>query len=141
LGTVLLIQASVSTNIWVLIRNVPPLMRDVIQYSISTQSDMEVLGEENVGASSALGRITAPDVVILGTTQAEHMENAAEVLLRWPRTQVLMIEVDGRVSALYELTLRKSLLGEMSPAELVDAIRVSVERNRAASIWGTERSH
>lgn len=141
MGRELLLEASVSTNIRVLIRDMPPLMRDVIEYSISTQADIEILEEGNLDAPSVPTVTAAPDVVIVGTMHGEHGQKATGVLLKWPRAQVLMIGVDGHVSAFYELTLRKSMLGEMSPAELVDAIRASVERSRAAAIWGKALSH
>ena len=128
--TAILLEGGVCTKASVLIRNLPPLLRDLVEHSISTQADMEVVNEEKLQSQSI-----GPDVVIVGTMQVEQSGNATETLLRWPRAQVLMIRVDGHKSALYELEVRRDELGEMSPAELVDRIRACVERRRTASTW------
>jgi len=116
----------------------PRLVRDLLEHEISTQSDMEIIRE----GQSVLAMPTnesIPDVVIVGTTDTENMKNVRSALLQWPQTPVLTITQDGHEAAFYELLPHKTALGEMSPLEIVDAIRTRVKQ-RGARV-PTERPH
>ena len=121
----------------VLIGDVPRLVSDILSLAISTQSDMEIIRE--AGSRFATPpKTNAPDVVIVGATSADESQKISALLRRWPQTQVLTITFEGRTAALYELVPRKIALGEMSPSQLVDAIRASVKRRREQ---GTSHIH
>lgn len=112
----------------------PQLVRDILEQAISTHSDMEVVSEEDCGSSTPVSSCS-PDVIIVGTTAIEESQKMPGLLLRWPKSQVLMITVAGRAAALYELVPHKTALGELSPSELVDVIRARVKRNRAHATY------
>jgi hypothetical protein len=71
-----------------------------------------------------------PDIVVVATKHRHDIRNVTSMLWRWPHSQVLMITVDGHQAAMYELEPQRTELGELSPAELVDSIRVAVRRRR-----------
>jgi hypothetical protein len=70
----------------------------------------------------------APDVVVVATQRADDVQSVLRILARWPRSEVLMITVDGRQAALFQLTPHRTELREMSPAELTNAIRAAVRQ-------------
>jgi DNA-binding NarL/FixJ family response regulator len=106
-------------------------MQDILECTISMQTDMEIV-KEDLGPSTLSVNTVAPDVVILGTTRTEEMQDVSVALLQWPQIQVLMITADGNESALYQLVPQKTTLGEMSPVELVNAIRLRLKRQSKA---------
>jgi hypothetical protein len=61
-------------------------------------------------------------VVVTGTTGLELRSDYGELLYRHPRLRVLAIRKDGS-SAVHELRAHRSLIGDISPAALVSAIR------------------
>jgi DNA-binding NarL/FixJ family response regulator len=119
----------VAAKIRVLFTQVPQLVRDVLTHAISIEPDMHLLQDVPTPDPSAGVRGAAPDVVIVGTTDLEDLLPVTSALWHWPRSQVLMVTVDGRQSALYRLEPQRTLLGELSPTELVARIR-SVARQR-----------
>jgi DNA-binding NarL/FixJ family response regulator len=121
-------ECGVNPKIRVLLREMPRLMQDILERTISTQTDMEIV-KEDFERSAVSTDAVAPDVVILSATRTEDMHNASVTLLQWPRVQVLTITADGHQSALYQLVPQKTTLGEMSPVELVDAIRLRLRRS------------
>ena len=114
----------------VLVRDVPHLVRDVLEHVIVAQPDMALL-QERARPSRSGGAEFAPDVVILGARRPRDSERVAAVLGDWPTTQVLQITVDGHEAAVYRLEIRGTELGELSPIELIDAIRAAVRRRES----------
>jgi len=115
----------VNSNIRVLLEDVPELVRDFLKQAISSQPDMELFQGfvESVAVEPA-----APDVVVVATQRADDVQSVLRILARWPRSEVLMITVDGRQAALFQLTPHRTELREMSPAELTNAIRAAVRQ-------------
>lgn len=74
---------------------------------------------------------TGPDVVIMTASGEAGRENVTRTLWHWPRAQVLLISPDGHECVLYEQRIRRTRLGELSPRELVDAIRAAVRRDES----------
>jgi hypothetical protein len=65
-------------------------------------------------------------VVIVGMSDVEPAEGARTLLARWPHSHVLMITARGQRVLRYELLPRGVDLGELSPVQLVGAIRAAV---------------
>ncbi len=120
----------VDPKIRVLIREMPRLMRDILESTISTQFDMEIVSEDIKPPTMSTATIP-PDVVIIGATRSEDVRNLSVALLEWPRVQVVMITTDGNESTMYELAPQKTALGEVSPLELIDAIRLRLQRTQS----------
>lgn len=121
---------SVDTKIRVLFTQVPQLVRDMLTHAISVEPDMHLLQDSPMSDTSAIASDAAPDVVIVGTSGLEDLMPVNSALRLWPQSQVLMVTLDGRQSALYRLEPQRTLLGELSPSELVTRIR-SAARQRA----------
>jgi DNA-binding NarL/FixJ family response regulator len=120
-------------TIRVLIRDGPTMLRDILERAITNAPDMEAVLEPPGPTQEPL-EPPAPDVVIVGGREAGAAEDAAALLRRWPGSQVLMITAHGRKAVMYRMVPQETSMGEMSPDQLVDAIRSSV-RGRPDEPW------
>ena len=117
-------------TIRVLIRDGPTMLRDILQRAISNAPDMEAVLEPPGSTQEPVDRQTpsprSPDVVIVGVRESGPAEDATALLERWPRSQVLMITAHGRKAVMYRMVPQETDMGEISPDQLVEAIRSSV---------------
>ncbi len=122
------------SNIRVLIRDAPTMLRDILEQTISNEPDMEVMPEPVVPTPRPADQPSSPDVVIAGLGESDPGEGARALLVRWPSSHVLMITARGQKVLRYALLPRGVDLGEMSPDQLVQAIRSAArpERKRHA---------
>ena len=104
------------------------MLQDILKRAISNEPDMEVIPELMVSPQTD-DRQLPPDVVI-GMSDSQPADSARALLAQWPRSQVLMITERGHKVLRYELLPRGVDLGEMSPDQLVDAIRSLVRPER-----------
>ena len=111
------------SSIRVLIRDAPTMLRDILEQVISNERDMEVIPEPVVPMQALVERPPSPDVVVVGRGDSEPAERARGLLARWPDSHVLMITARGDRVLRYELLPRGVDLGEMSPGQIVQAIR------------------
>ena len=72
----------------------------------------------------------SPDVVVANVTDSDPGEGARALLFRWPSSHALMIAAHGHKVLKYELQPRGVDLGEMSPDQLVQAIRSAARPER-----------
>src|SRR6476660_986613 len=98
----------------ILVIDMPEIMRRIIEDTIASEPDLQLL-EARPHAEA--------DVVIVGTPKSEEPDAAEAVLAQWPRSRVLMVAASGRHTVMYELRPFRTELGELSPADLVAAIR------------------
>lgn len=117
------------SNIRVLIGDAPTMLRDILEQAISSEPDMEVIPEPVVAPPAAV-QLQSPDVVVVGLSDSESAEGARALLARWPHSHLLIITARGQRVLRYELTPRGVDLGEMSPAQLAEAIRAAVRPDR-----------
>jgi DNA-binding NarL/FixJ family response regulator len=110
-------------NIRVLIRDAPNILRDILEQAVSSERDMELIPDPAARFQPAVDQSLAPDVVILGPNESAAGGDARGLLALWPRSLILMITERGHRVVLHELLPRSVELGEMSPAQLVQAIR------------------
>ena len=107
------------------------LLHDIVREAVATQPDMEVVGDSYKGQELhqmlAAGDI---DLVIVGAHQPEDITSVTSILYASPQVKLLGIETDGRTATIYRLRPHQLSLGEMSPQELLAAIRTE-----AASQW------
>ena len=108
-------------NIRVLIRNAPKMLRDILEQAIVSQPDMEVIPEPVTRPLPV--EDVSPDVVVVDVNEADSGEGARALLSRWPDSHVLTIVARGHMVRKYELAPRRVDLGEMSPDQLIHAIR------------------
>jgi hypothetical protein len=119
-------------TIRVLLRDMPQILRDILENAISSQPDMALIDDPGdlprPPGEVQRGPDLVPDAVIVGTTEFQHAQNASALLSRWPRSRILMIATSGHQAVLYELRPHTTELGELSPSDLVHAIRSAVLR-------------
>src|SRR5262245_47612795 len=105
----------------------PPMLLSIITDTIAAQRDLDIVGRfgRALGLVETAERIDA-DVVVVARTGADNPAEYDELLYRHSRLKVIEIFGEGRYGTLYELHRRHLPLGEMSPPQLVDAIRAAV---------------
>jgi DNA-binding NarL/FixJ family response regulator len=116
-------------KIRVLIHDAPTMLRDILEQAISTQPDMEVILEP-VSPEHVPDEQMSPDVVVVDVSDSDPGEGARALLFRWPSSHALMIAAHGHKVLKYELQPRGVDLGEMSPDQLVQAIRSAARPER-----------
>jgi hypothetical protein len=112
----------------VLLLEMPRLLRELLEHAIHQDTACELMKASDATATS--GAPMSPDMVVLGLTADEDATLVPALLARWPRAQVVTVTQPGDVAALYELRRHRRPLGEVSPREIVQALRDAVERYR-----------
>jgi DNA-binding NarL/FixJ family response regulator len=113
-------------NIRVLIHEIPKMVTEILEEAITSQADMEVITGPPFGDRLPLVHSGPPDVVIVGGNDPQPAAPARALLTRWPSACVLVITARGHQVVMYQLLPRRTELGEMSPDELIRAIRSAV---------------
>jgi len=116
------------STIRVLITDAPTMLREILEQVISNEPDMELMTAPQDPIEAANDRPMSPDVVIVGANVSEAAGRARVLLNRWPECHVLMITAGGQKVLKYELLPRGVDLGEMSPGQVVETIRLSTRR-------------
>ncbi len=116
-------------RIRILLVEMPRLLSDIIAETVKSQYDMELVGElaNRAGLLAAVDRMGV-DVVVVRVNDSELPFEFESLLATHSFIRVLGVAEDGRRSFLYELRPQMTLLGEVSPLELVEAIRAAVPR-------------
>jgi DNA-binding NarL/FixJ family response regulator len=111
-------------RIRVLLANMPPMLRDIIEDAVLNEPDVEIVGtlESHELLLPALAHVDT-DVLILTRGPAYEPAMAEELWARWPRIKVLEIAQGGRSAVLHALHPHRVALGDVSPQGLVAAIR------------------
>ena len=118
------------TRVSVLLLEVPKLLRDILEHAIRREGDYELIVDQ-LGALQGLAEQTiSPDIVILGLSAAEDATLVPALFGRWPGAHVMTVAPSGGDAAVYELSPRREVFGEMSPAEILVTLRESVRRRR-----------
>jgi DNA-binding NarL/FixJ family response regulator len=129
---VLFVGASVE-QIRVLIGDMPRMMRELVGAAVSGAPDITLVGSAHGGEplAASLDRTTA-DVLIVGVPHNGISSTIDSLLYDHPRLTLLTIGEHGRSTELHELRPHSIALGEVSPTELVDAIRASARAKAGA---------
>jgi hypothetical protein len=110
----------------------PRMLREIVSALVHDQPDMVIVAESETTADLySLSRFTRADVLILGAEGDELPAIGRTVVNRAPHLKVLAVGAEGRHVWLYELRPHEQLIGEVSPQELVSAIRDAM---RTASV-------
>ncbi len=116
-------QCRVTAAIQVLVAEMPPLLRDIVVNAISKQKDMKLMSSASrAGGARARTTPPVPDVVVLASAGTDEAV-AARWLERWPHARVIIVETSARQSVVYDLRPHATVMGELSPQQLVDTIR------------------
>jgi DNA-binding NarL/FixJ family response regulator len=103
------------------------MLCDIVRDAFARERDMEVVGVlPTLDTLLADARETRADVVILGLADTELPPVCGELIAAHPLMKVLAVAGDGRRVFLHELRPQTVSLGEVSPQELIDAVRSAV---------------
>ena len=105
------------------------MLRDIIRQLLAAEDDLEVVGNlaEMDSVLALMSRVPV-DVVILGCANSELPEAGLRLFDEHPSVRVLCVSADGRRTFLYELRPHRVPIGEVSPEELVAAMRNAVRQ-------------
>lgn len=111
----------------VLLVDMPGMQRDLVERMISGQSDMTVVGA--LPSRELLPREidrTAADVVVLGASTPAEIAADEALLFDRPRVMLMELRSDGRTAHVARLRPERTALLEVSPGQLLEAIRAAV---------------
>jgi hypothetical protein len=120
----------VQQSIRVLLVNLPPLLRNILEHEMSQHAGWQVEAPDGVHLQAALEGPHGPDAVILGAEPGHAARDAASLLDVWPRAEVLVVTATGRAASLHELRQSSVQLGQVSASEAAETIREAVFRRR-----------
>jgi|ERR1043166_6469970 hypothetical protein len=111
----------------------PPLLLEMLRDAIAKQPDMEIAdARASADDLTALVERVGADILVLKRDRPTKRDGYNAALFRRPHLRILEIVDQGRRGLLYELRPARIALGEISPQRLLDAIRSSRWRKRAA---------
>jgi DNA-binding NarL/FixJ family response regulator len=110
-------------HIRVLMSGMPRILRDIVAQLITEQPDMHVVGTfaDDVGLDTLTD--LQPDVIVIGSDGVGVPALCRGLVQQRPALKVLAVQMDGRRTWLYEMRPHQTLIGEISPATLLDTIR------------------
>lgn len=111
----------------VLILNSPTLLDDFLSEAMAPHLDLLVIRERELAREPYPA---PPDVVIVGRTVPEQEHTASALLHRWPKALVVTIAADRHGTTFHTFRPTKQSLGDLSPRQLVQAIRSTAGRGR-----------
>jgi hypothetical protein len=102
----------------------PSMLHEIVADAVAGQADMVIVGSFD-GKDALLPALagSAIDVVVIGVQRADDLSMARQILGPSRLARVLLVAVNGRSAAMYELRPHKVSLGEVSTQGLVNAIR------------------
>ena len=116
-------------QIRILLVDLSRLVADMVERAVERQQDMAVVGTaSSFGELLDLAHAADPDVVVVGLAGAELPREGLQLLFERPHVSVLGIEAHEGRAWLYELRPEQIEIGEVSPDEVVDTIRLAAGR-------------
>ena len=110
----------------VLLLNTPTLLGDLLAEAMMDQSDFTVIRERDFTRPEH--GVVAPDVVVVGRSSPDPEYAASILLARWPGSLAVTIAEGGGHAIVYKLEPTKVSVGDLSPNELVQALRPMIRR-------------
>jgi hypothetical protein len=114
----------------VLLLELPQLLRGILEHAVHHRRDCVLLKEPGRAFPMSLEPAAAPDIVILGLTAAQDATLVPALFARWPQAHVMTVTEGGDDAAIYEWRPSRQSMGQMSPDEIVAALRDAVQRRR-----------
>ena len=113
----------------ILLFRVPGVLRDVLAETFRVEPDIQLVDHSDAAPEitpESLAR-TEPDVVILGLEVGERPLISLELFGLLPGLKLVALEGQGREISIYELRPTRTMLGPLSPRDLVASIRRALE--------------
>ncbi len=110
---------------WEFVR-VPRMLRDILQQLVAAEPDMEVVPEAaEAGAAGASLAERGIDVLVITNRGGLLPRNCRRLLDRAPHLRIVVLTPDGRMATVYRLVLQSTLCEDVSPEQLLAAVRSS----------------
>jgi DNA-binding NarL/FixJ family response regulator len=108
----------------VLFAAMPAMLRDVVAHGLASQPDVEVAAyvARGDGLAEALRR-TGAGAVVTCTGDGRLPDSYRSLMYSFPRLKVVVLTDDGRTASLYRLVISQMLWTEISPQDVLAAIR------------------
>lgn len=112
-------------RVQILLRNLPPMLADILMEALAVQEDVEVLTAS--GPSETLADQldpAGPCVIVQGLDEGVDVADlAAELAASVPWRRMIAIEAGGRRGVVCELVPRRVAVGELALDRVVELIR------------------
>jgi DNA-binding NarL/FixJ family response regulator len=114
----------------ILLVDMPRMLREIIETALRSEADMAIVGIAGGNLSELRLDVdrAQPDVIVVGSATSDLLHRCCELLAVRPRLKVLAVSDNAREATFYELRTATHGLGELSPVDLVDAIRAARAR-------------
>ena len=113
----------------------PRMLSDIMGVFLASAHDIQRVGEADSHADLLeLTRRLRPDVVIMGLDRADVPDIGWSLYAGDPLLRVLGVVGEGRQTFVYELRPHRTPLGELSPEELLAAVRHTAAARSAVSV-------
>ena len=108
----------------VLLVDMPRIPRELIERAVAAEADMLIVGSEpDLDELPAAAAASRPEFVIVGLVDESLPPPAERYLDEHARLKLLGVEAHDGTAFLYVLRPERAPLGEVSPADVVAAIR------------------
>ena len=110
--------------IQIIVSELPQLLSEIIMNIVGSQDDMQIVDAPHRahGLTTAL-ELSNVDVLVLCCEEADLRRRGDALFRSHPLLKIVALDSDGRQSYFYGLQPLMVPLGEVSPQQLVDAIR------------------
>ena len=102
----------------VLLDEIPQMLRSIILDTLAREADIHV-----VDADAPWHQGSDVDVILTSAVDPHDFDRASALLMKWPRSTIVIVSFCGREAVLYEWYPRKLVLGDVSPGALVNVVR------------------
>jgi hypothetical protein len=113
----------------VLLGGLPGILRDILEETFASQSDVMLVVEDRGDPGASLRNavdVHAPDVVIVGVDRQDWVGDYLELFRDHPLLRILAIRNDGRGAVMHELSIRRYRVTDLTPPAILAAVRASV---------------
>lgn len=114
----------------VMLRELPALLRGILEQTFRAQDDMTLVGADRSDASlSAQVAENRPDVLIVGVERPELANAYVELFVDHATLRIFAISSDARAATMQELFVKRLRVADLSPDAIIAAVRASREND------------
>ena len=125
----------------VILIDLPGMLSDILEAILERDSSVRIAAHLRSAGALATAVASSPvDVAIVGGDGGSLAAAVRDLLCERPALRVLTVGSDGREASLYELRPHRTPLGEVSAAELLEAVKAVGEEGCPAVAAGRARS-
>lgn len=120
----------------IIIAAMEPLLGQIVRRAVGAEPDMVIVGSvERVERLPTVAKQLRPDVVIMGQSDELPSDKVMQLLSEQVRPKLLVIGANGRNITRYLLALDQLVIEDVSPSDLVEAVRAAAKARGAIQKW------